>query len=107
MTAEDDRTKRIHVMLVEDHPDFRNLMTTLLGRQSDIELVALAGSLRPLGHDITLEFGVVVLDLGCPDGVGSSLIAVVRQAKPSRPTPWSTWARKNPSFGGYDKLQKM
>lgn len=48
MTAEDDRTKRVRVMLVEDHPDFRNLMTTLLGRQSDIELVALAGSLGPV-----------------------------------------------------------
>ena len=46
MTGEDE-TRRIRVMLVEDHPDFRRLMEDLLGGQSDIKLVAQAGSPRP------------------------------------------------------------
>ena len=32
-------TKRIRVLLVEDHPDFRRLMEGLLGGQADIKLV--------------------------------------------------------------------
>ena len=39
------RTKQIRVMLVENHPDFRDFMEVLLGSQSDIKLVAQAGSL--------------------------------------------------------------
>ena len=38
-------TRQIRVMLVEDHSDFRALMEVLLNGQSDIELVAQAGSL--------------------------------------------------------------
>jgi hypothetical protein len=33
------------VMLVEDHPDFRDLMVALLEGQPDLEVVAQAGSL--------------------------------------------------------------
>jgi DNA-binding NarL/FixJ family response regulator len=36
---------RTRVMLVDDHPDFRNLMVALLEAQPDLEVVAQAGSL--------------------------------------------------------------
>ena len=74
-------TKQIRIMLVEDHPDFRDLMEVLLGSQSDINLVAQAGSLAEArNHAVRFDFDVAVLDLGLPDGV--DLIAVLRQANP-------------------------
>jgi len=70
-------------MIVEDHPDFRDLMEILLARQSDIKLVAQAGSLAEArNHAVRLEFDVAVLDLGLPDGDGVDLIADLRRANP-------------------------
>jgi DNA-binding NarL/FixJ family response regulator len=76
-------TEGIRVMHVEDHADFRDLMKILLNSQSDIELVAQAGSLvearaQVIGSDID----VAVLDLGLPDGNGLDLIPDLRQANP-------------------------
>lgn len=79
----DAGTKQIRVMIVEDHPDFRDLMEILLARQSDIKLVAQAGSLAEArNHAVRLEFDVAVLDLGLPDGDGVDLIADLRRANP-------------------------
>jgi DNA-binding NarL/FixJ family response regulator len=76
-------TKQIRVMLVEDHPGFRDLMEVLLGSQSDIKLVAQAGSLAEArNHAVRSEFDVAVLDLGLSDGDGVDLIAHLRQANP-------------------------
>ena len=76
-------TKQIRVMLVEDHPDFRDLMEVLLGSQSDIKLVAQAGSLAEArNHAVRFDFDVAVLDLGLPDGDGVDLISDLRQANP-------------------------
>ena len=76
-------TKQIRVMLVEDHPDFRDLMEVLLGSQSDINLVAQAGSLAEArNHAVRFDFDVAVLDLGLPDGDGVDLISDLRQANP-------------------------
>jgi hypothetical protein len=41
----DPEARRIRVMIVEDHADFRELMEVLLGRQPDIDLLAQAGSI--------------------------------------------------------------
>lgn len=76
-------TKRIRVLLVEDHPDFRNLMETVLNSQSDFKLVAQAGSLAEArNHAARFEFDVAVLDLGLPDGNGVDLIADLHWANP-------------------------
>ena len=76
-------TKQVRVMLVEDHPDFRALMEVLLNGQSDIKLVAEAGSLAEArDHAATFQFDVVVLDLGLPDGHGEDLIADFRRSNP-------------------------
>jgi DNA-binding NarL/FixJ family response regulator len=75
--------KQVRVMLVEDHPDFRALMEVLLDGQSDIDLVAQAGSLAEARAQATMfEFDVVVLDLGLPDGHGVDLIADFRRSNP-------------------------
>jgi DNA-binding NarL/FixJ family response regulator len=76
-------TKRIRVMLVEDHADFRALMEVLLNGQSDINLVAQAGSLAEArAQAARFELDVVVLDLGLPDGHGVDLIADFRRSNP-------------------------
>ena len=76
-------TRQIRVMLVEDHSDFRALMEVLLNGQSDIKLLAQAGSLAEArDYAAMFEFDVVVLDLGLPDGHGEDLIADFRRSNP-------------------------
>jgi DNA-binding NarL/FixJ family response regulator len=67
-------------MLVDDHADFRHLMTALLGRHPDLEVVAQAGSLAEArSHAVAVKYDVVVLDLGLPDGNGVDLIGDMRE----------------------------
>ena len=76
-------TEGIRVMHVEDHADFRDLMRILLDGQSDIELVAQAGSLGEARTQAARsEIDVAVLDLGLPDGNGLDLIPDLRQSNP-------------------------
>ena len=79
MSAEYEGTQ-IRVMLVDDHADFRRLMTAMLSRQPDLEVVAQAGSLAE-ARNVTaaVKYEVVVLDLGLPDGNGADLIGDVRE----------------------------
>ena len=75
--------QRIRVLLVEDHPGYRDLMEELLTSQPDFKLVARAGSLAEArNHAARFEFDVAVLDLGLPDGNGVDLIADLRLANP-------------------------
>ena len=70
-------------MLVEDQANFRHLMTTLISRQPDLEVVAEAGSLtevRKLADTVSLD--VAVLDFGLPDGDGADLISELRRGNP-------------------------
>jgi two-component system response regulator DesR len=58
-------------------------MKVLLDRQPDIELLAQAGSLAEARDQAArVEFDVVILDLGLPDGSGADLIADLRRASP-------------------------
>jgi DNA-binding NarL/FixJ family response regulator len=55
------------VMLVEDHTDLRHLVTVLLAREPDLEMVAQASSLvEARQHSTSAEFEVVISDLGTP-----------------------------------------
>jgi DNA-binding NarL/FixJ family response regulator len=76
----EDLAIRTRVMLVDDHADFRHLMTALLGREPDLEVVAQAGSLAEArSHAAAGDFDVAVLDLGLPDGNGADLVGDVRE----------------------------
>jgi two-component system response regulator DesR len=67
-------------MLVDDHADFRHLMSALLDREPDLEVVAQAGSLAEArSYAAAVRFDVAVLDLGLPDGNGADLIGDVRE----------------------------
>jgi DNA-binding NarL/FixJ family response regulator len=81
--TEEAGTERIRVMHVEDQADMRDLMQILLNSQSDIKVVAQAGTLvEARAHVARSEFDVAVLDLGLPDGNGLDLIDDLRQANP-------------------------
>ena len=70
-------------MLVDDHPDFRDLLAALLEGQTDLEVVAQAGSMAEARvAAAAARFDVVVLDLGLPDGNGADLIGELREASP-------------------------
>jgi DNA-binding NarL/FixJ family response regulator len=70
-------------MHVEDHADMRDLMEIVLNAQSDMEVVAQAGTLlEARAHVARFEFDVAVLDLGLPDGNGLDLIDDLRRANP-------------------------
>ena len=76
----EDLAMRTRVMLVDDHADFRHLMTAFLDREPDLEVVAQAGSLAEArSHAAAVSFDVAVLDLGLPDGNGADLIRDVRE----------------------------
>jgi two-component system, NarL family, response regulator DevR len=76
-------TKEIRVMHIEDHANFRDLMRILLNSQSDMEVVAQAGSLDEARAQVaSSEIDVAVLDLSLPDGNGLDLIPELRQANP-------------------------
>jgi DNA-binding NarL/FixJ family response regulator len=82
VTGEDLATLT-RVMLVDDHPDFRDLMAALLEGQPDLEVVAQAGSMAEARNQAAASsFDVVVLDLGLPDGNGADLIGELREASP-------------------------
>src|SRR3712207_9583432 len=71
---------RTRVMLVDVHAVFRHLMTALLGREPDLEVVAQARSLAEARSQAAAKrFDVAVLDLGLPDGNGGELIGDVRE----------------------------
>ena len=76
-------TGEIRVMHVEVHAGFRDLMKNLLDSQSDMEVVAQAGTLgEARTWAASSEIDVAVLDLSLPDGNGLDLIPELRQANP-------------------------
>ena len=79
MSADEQRVQT-RIMLVDDHADFRRLMTAMLVRHPDLEVVAQAGSLAEARHHAAAaKYDVVVLDLGLPDGNGVDQIEDVRE----------------------------
>jgi DNA-binding NarL/FixJ family response regulator len=67
------------VMLVEDHLSFRQSLAFLLSRESDLEVVAQAGSLAEARQMLDSRLDVAVLDLSLPDGDGRELIGELRK----------------------------
>jgi len=71
--------RTVRVMLVEDHVAFREALALLLTNQSDLEVLAQAGSLAEAREALDGRLDVAVVDLGLPDGDGSELIGELRQ----------------------------
>ncbi len=76
-------TGTVRVMLVDDHADFRALVAAWVDHQPDLAVVAQAGSLEEARRQAaSVGCDVAVLDMGLPDGVGSDLIAELRELCP-------------------------
>ncbi len=77
-------TGTVRVMLVDDHADFRALVAAWVDHQPDLAVVAQAGSVEGARRQAAaVGYDVAVLDMGLPDGVGSDLIAELRELRPS------------------------
>ena len=71
----------LRVLVVDDREDFRQAFAAVVGAQSDLEVVAQAGSLAEARH-VLEGVDVALLDRGLPDGDGLELIAPLREANP-------------------------
>jgi len=73
-------TRKVRVILVEDHIAFRQALAFLLGREPDLEVVAQAGSLAQ-AREVLVDghIDVAVVDLSLPDGDGRDLIGELRR----------------------------
>ena len=72
------------VLLVDDHPSFRQALGFMLRREPGIDAVAQAGSLAEARGVLAgdEEVDMAVLDLDLPDGYGADLIKDVHAACP-------------------------
>jgi DNA-binding NarL/FixJ family response regulator len=71
----------IRVLLVDDHRSFREALAYLLERESDMRVVAQAGSVRA-ARKVLEDVDVAVLDIALPDGEGTELLEPLRRASP-------------------------
>jgi CheY-like chemotaxis protein len=73
-------TRKVRVILVEDHIAFRQALAFFLGREPDLEVVAQAGSLAQ-AREVLVDghIDVAVVDLSLPDGDGRDLIGELRR----------------------------
>ena len=74
------------VFLVDDHEIVRRGIAELIDRESDLEVVGEAGTVRDaLGRVAATRPDVVVLDVRLPDGSGIDLCRAIRSAHPDLP----------------------
>jgi DNA-binding NarL/FixJ family response regulator len=74
------------VFLVDDHEIVRRGIAELIDRESDLEVVGEAGTVRDaLGRGAATRPDVVVLDVKLPDGSGIDLCRAIRSAHPDLP----------------------
>ena len=72
----------IRVLLVDDHASFRQPLAFMLERESEINVVAQAGSLAE-AREVIEGVDVAIVDLDLPDGSGVDLIGALRAANPN------------------------
>lgn len=74
------------VLLVDDHPVWRDAMAQLIESSGDFDVSHMAGSCDEARAILQRNyFDLVVLDLSLPDGNGLSLVPDITQALPSSP----------------------
>jgi DNA-binding NarL/FixJ family response regulator len=69
----------INVVIVEDHPLFRDGLRAALAESPDVEVTHAVGSLAE-ARPVVAAADVVLLDLGLPDGSGLDLLSSLRHA---------------------------
>jgi DNA-binding NarL/FixJ family response regulator len=77
------------IMLVDDHTSFRQPLAFMLERESDLAVVAQAGSLAEArevlreAHEDGPEVDVAIVDLELPDGFGTEFVAELLADSPN------------------------
>jgi DNA-binding NarL/FixJ family response regulator len=80
-------TRKINLLLVDDHELIREGLKNLLDRAADMELVADTGNPEDVIHLIQAipELDVILMDLSFPNHDGIEVIRIVRQQFPVHP----------------------
>jgi DNA-binding NarL/FixJ family response regulator len=80
--------KKIHIILIEDHPEYREVIEMALAKEPDMELTGLFGSaegaLHGLQHDHKQKgTDIVLLDLNLPGINGLEALPLISEASPT------------------------
>ncbi len=75
--------EKIRVMVIDDHPAFREGLTRLLGEETDIEVIATLGDgLQALESASQLQPDVVVMDISMPKVNGIEAAKQIKELSP-------------------------
>jgi DNA-binding response OmpR family regulator len=72
----------MNILLVEDHPDTRRVLSNLLGR-SGHEIITAGTVAEAVKLLANVRVNVLLSDLGLPDGDGLELVAKAKAAQPT------------------------
>ena len=76
----------IEILIVDDHPVFRQGLVQILNEESDLEVVSEAGSVNELFQVINKKpIDLVVLDITMPDGNGLEALKRLKKLRPTLP----------------------
>ncbi|MEM7430668.1 MAG: response regulator transcription factor [Pseudomonadota bacterium] len=68
----------LRALIVEDDPDFSELLHRIVLDDTEFETISIASSLADAREYLTAtEFGLILLDLGLPDGSGVDLLGTI------------------------------
>jgi DNA-binding NarL/FixJ family response regulator len=76
-------TKRIRVLFVEDHQLLADALSALLGREPDIEVVGVAGTVADAKAMARERLDVVLMDYHLPDGTGAEATRAIKARWPA------------------------
>src|SRR4029079_18848397 len=74
--------RRIRVLFVEDHQLLADALSSLLGREPDIEVVGIAGSVAEAKALSRERLDVVLMDYRLPDGTGAEATRAIKARWP-------------------------